>query len=376
MDDNLSNTTSEETVDSSCPNCGSKLKFLPGTNKLQCESCGSVFDIVSLGQGRLQDEEVDYVSTINKLSEETSINYLQRSIHCESCGAMFLINSKCISTACPFCGSNKVIEENKEEQIIKINGVIPFILNEKDVMQCFKKWIKSKFLAPGKFKSGLAKPSFSGFYIPFYTFDSNSSTHYTAMRGNYYYVTRTIHSKNGTRFVQERHINWTPVSGNFNLNFDDVLVNGTNNSYKNMIDNIMYYDFNKMEKYQEEYLMGYYTEKASMPLNVGFEEAKKVMISKIKLQCIKNIKGDTYSNLKFQSNFNNITFKQIVVPIYNGHYMFRNKTYNFICNGQNGKFVGNYPISKLKVFLIVFGIIAIIITIFVILYFYLNGWRI
>lgn len=371
MDNQPLQTKNTLNINSRCPNCGSTLKFLPGTNNLQCESCGSTFAITSIGQGRLDEEETDYYSTLQALEKEKTIKYVQRSIHCESCGALILLNDKCVSTSCPFCGSNKVVEEEKEDQILKINGVIPFVLDENAVYKSFIKWINTRGMAPSKLKKGLLRPSFSAFYIPFYTFDADTKTFYTANRGDYYYVTRTYHSGKSTRVVTERRIRWTPTSGNIDKHFNDVLISGTNNSLKGMIEKITYYDFDVMQKYQEEFLLGYYTEKASVALPNGFDEAKRTMAKKVELVCISDIGGDTYSDLNYKIKFTNITFKQIVVPIYNGHYMFHGKRYNFICNGQNGKFVGNYPISPLKVTMIVLSVILILVVIFVLLYIYI-----
>ena len=45
--------------------------------------------------------------------------------------------------------------EDKEEEIIKITGVLPFNKNEQDVKNIFKDWVKNRFFAPNKFKKGL-----------------------------------------------------------------------------------------------------------------------------------------------------------------------------------------------------------------------------
>ena len=44
--------------------------------------------------------------------------------------------------------------------------------------------------APSKLKKGKMSPKYSGVYIPFYTFDSETFSKYTAWRGDYYYNMR------------------------------------------------------------------------------------------------------------------------------------------------------------------------------------------
>ena len=132
-------------IDSKCLNCGSELKFLPGSKKVECISCGSTFDIDSLGSGKLQSEEVDYVKALEEVKKSSIIVKKQRTIHCQDCGSLIYLSDKAVSVICPFCNSNRVIQEDKENEIIKINGVIPFQLNESDVKVAFQTWIKNKY---------------------------------------------------------------------------------------------------------------------------------------------------------------------------------------------------------------------------------------
>lgn len=348
----------QEYVDSKCPNCGSKLKFLPGSSCIQCISCDSKFDIDSLGRGSLDNEEMDYSSTIEKIKNNNVEVKKQRTIHCESCGGLIMLNDRAVSVTCPFCNSNRVVVEEKQEEVIKIAGVVPFVLNEKNVEDTFKKWIKKKVFAPRKFKKGKIKPSFSAFYIPFYTFDSDTASAYSAYRGDYYYVTKRVRTSNGYKTVRERKIRWTFVRGNVFLNFDDVLVNGTNNILNKYVSKISNYDLNMMEKYQEKFLLGYYAERPSITLEEGFNGAKNSMMNSIRSKCISQIGGDTYRDLRVQTNFNNVTFKQIMLPIYNGSYEYNKKIYKFVCNGQNGKFDGKCPISPFKIIMLVLAILV------------------
>ena len=369
MEENNTKTIQEEYINSKCPNCGSELKFLPGTKKIKCISCDSEFDIQSLGTGKLDDEEVNYLDTLKKIQNAAITHQKQRTIHCQDCGGLILLNERTVSVQCPFCGSNRVVVEDKENEIIKINGIVPFLLNENDVKKQFHLWIKKKFFAPKKFKKGQLHPSYSAFYIPFYTFDAKTDSNYTGYRGDYYYTTRTVHTKNGTKVVSERHTRWNYRTGRIQIHFDDILINGTNNYLNQYVSKIASYDFAKMEKFQEKFLLGYYTEKPSISLEQGFESAKTTMMENIKIACIKDIGGDTYSNLNFKTNFSDVTFKQIMAPIYNGHYTYKNKKYNFLCNGQNGKFVGNYPISTAKIIVIVFLSLLVVALVFLLFYF-------
>lgn len=358
----------QEYIDSKCPNCGSKLRFLPGTKKVICDSCNSTFKINSLGYGNLEDEEIDYKETLEKIKNSSIETKKQRTIHCENCGGLIILNDKTISTKCPFCNSNKVVEEEKQEEIIKIVGIIPFVFAKEDVERLFSSWIKKKFFAPKKFKKGKIFPVFSMIYIPFYTYDSSTISNYTAQRGDYYYVTKTVKSGDSYRTVTERHIRWTNVRGTLTYDFDDVLINGTNSFLNNYINAISNYDLSKLEKYQEEFLLGHYAERASVKLDEGFYYAKNIMNQTIKAKCIRRIGGDTYRFLKINTRYEDVTFKQIMLPICNGIYSYNKRNYRFVCNGQTGKFYGKYPLSPLKITILVLIILLLLAAIFLLVY--------
>lgn len=350
----------ETVIRSKCPNCGSELKFQPDNQSLCCVSCGSEFPIESIGKGKLDSEENDYAATLQLLKKNIVVEK-QRVIHCEDCGGLIVLNQRTISTICPFCGSNRTVQEDQTDDVIKIDGVIPFTITEEEIQKRFKEWIHKKIMAPKKLKKGKLSPSFSAFYIPFWTYDADTKSRYSANRGDYYYTTRVVRTKNGTHTVRERHTRWTHVNGVVDHFFDDVLIRGTSNTLNNEIDKIKNFDFTKMEKYQEQFLLGYYAEKPSITLEQGFTNARQIMMEQIKLLARRQIGGDVIENLNVSTNFSAVTFKQIMAPIYNGHYVYNKKKYRFVANAQTGKFSGSAPISPIKVTLIVFAALIVIV---------------
>ena len=357
--EDVKNNQDQAYINSKCPNCGSKLAFVPGSNKVKCESCGSDFEIKSLGQGKLDDQEKDYFATLDKLNK-THKSVKQRTIKCDNCGANFILNDKTISTKCPYCSSNRVVVEEKQEELIKIDGVVPFALDKSQVKEKIQLWMKKRKMAPFGWKKKVNSIEFNGFYIPYYTYDSSTYSTYSAYRGDYYYV--TVRTKNGTH--QERRVKWTFVRGNLDEKFDDVLVSGVPTRVDKHIYRISSFDFKYMEKYQESFMLGYYSERPTLSLRDGFENAKKQMYDRIRQLCVSRIGGDTYKDLKVDSRFEDVTFKQIMAPIYSGSYQYQNKTKYFVCNGQTGQVSGDCPKSVIKISILVILILAIIALLF------------
>ena len=127
----------KEAVNSKCPQCGSTLHFDPESQNLICDNCGS---IIPLNGKEGTIEEYDFETYLQKYknNKENEINTENKiNIRCEDCGALIMIDKNQLSTECPFCGSNKTIKQNIEDEIIHIEGIIPFQLSEEDNNQLF-----------------------------------------------------------------------------------------------------------------------------------------------------------------------------------------------------------------------------------------------
>ena len=78
------------------------------------------------------------------------------------------------------------------EFMIQPRSLLPFKIEIKEAYSEFIKWVKKLWFAPGDLKkSSLGTEMFKGIYVPYWTFDSDTSTSYTGQRGVHYYVTET-----------------------------------------------------------------------------------------------------------------------------------------------------------------------------------------
>ena len=85
------------------------------------------------------------------------------------------------------------------------------------------------------------------------------------------------------------------------------------------------------------------------------------------------LSGYSYDGINFYSQNTKIlsaSFKFVLVPIYIGHYFYKQKQYFFYVNGSSGKVYGKTPASPIKITLFVLAII-LIIAMFALLFNYL-----
>ena len=137
------NNEMEETLseDYSCPSCGAPIKFDPNTSTLECSYCGFK-QIIS---GETSSEEYD----LENASEDDSWGDEAKLVKFENCSAKNVIDKNSITSTCPFCGSNQVVDTD-ELSGIKPQRVIPFKLNEGDASTKYHTWVKKRFFTPSK----------------------------------------------------------------------------------------------------------------------------------------------------------------------------------------------------------------------------------
>ncbi len=62
---------------------------------------------------------------------------------------------------------------------------------------------------------------------------------------------------------------------------------------------------------------------------------------------------DTTSQIVVQPTFSQISYKHVLLPVWMATYQYKNKTYQYMINGQTGDVSGSFPYSVIKVTLLV-----------------------
>ncbi|MCX7696621.1 MAG: hypothetical protein N2Z72_02875 [Bacteroidales bacterium] len=340
-----------------CTQCGAFLVFSPGTNALTCPYCG---DVQTFSPEKAKNiEEQDFLEHFDKIASEEQVSWT--TIQCPSCGAMSRYDAYKIGDICPFCGVPIVVEKTSIARVIKPQALIPFQIDVKKAYLIFQKWRKKLWFAPTSFKKWLINPEkFKGVYIPYWTYDTFTSTYYRGLRGDYYYVTVTYVEQGQTKTRSEQRIRWTPVSGLVQHFFDDVLVVASKNLPTKYIYQLEPWNLENINPYDERYLLGFQTEMYQIGLKEGFEIAKTRMDPIINQLIRQDIGGDQQQIHYKQTSYDKITFKHILLPIYLSSFRYKNKVYRFLINGQTGEIKGERPYSFWKIFFFVLSVLIVL----------------
>jgi len=344
-----------------CTSCGADLKYKPGTEHLTCEYCGAQNEIPKI-EGEI--EELDFRKFLAEKSE-TEETIVERFVKCESCGASSTLEPNVTSALCPYCSTPMVVEQANDETVIQPKSLLPFKLDKDAAKGQFQKWIKKLWFAPNDLKkAALNFDHFKGIYIPYWTFDTNTDTHYVGQRGEHYYVTEsyttTENGKTVSKTRQVQKTRWYPASGNVHKFFDDILTVATRSLPKKYIYKLEPWDLENLIPFNKNYLSGFITEKYQIELAEGFDIAKEIADSKIHSLVKDDIGGDEQRIISINTNYNDIKFKHLLLPVFVSAYKFKDKLYQFLVNGRTGEVQGQRPYSWVKIALTVLGTAIVI----------------
>ncbi len=336
-----------------CDGCGGVMEFDIATQGLKCPNCGNTQKI----KNRAKDI-VEHTFTKRKAQSISVKEKTSHTMECKGCGAQVEVAADCTATECPYCGSKYVLAEKQVESIIP-DGVLTFQVDKHKAGDIFTKWINRRYLAPGALKNLYEKDKLQGVYVPYWTFDADTICDYHAEGGK----NRKVKEKdsNGNE-VTKTVTDWYPVHGRVKQFFDDILVKASKNMKGSLLRGVEPYDTKKIVSYQPTYLSGYGAECYTVSLEDAHRDAIGQMETELRSMSRKDIfrKYDEVKNLSVDIDYNDETYKHILLPVYATAYTYKGKNYSVLINGQNGKIKGDYPKSVAKIALIIAIIAAII----------------
>lgn len=362
MAENLGNTAeqveeisqgfTEDVTDKKCPNCGATVVYDPETLSMSCPFCGYSRQLPKPEDNGQDVEELDFSSAKNR--ESLDWGKAKKSLVCKNCGAETIMDSADTAQCCPYCGSTQVMPVDDDDSVVAPGGVVPFEITKEKAAQLFKSWMKGKFFAPNEAKKSCEAKNFSGVYLPYWTYDSQTTSPYEIKlgfnhkdaKGNTYTTYRTYYG------IYERFI-------------DDEVVYASKKTNNPYIKSASKFDFSKLRKYSPEFIAGFLAERYTVGLDEGWNIAKgqikDTLENEISSMEKKKRKADSVSKLTFNTSYAKVTYKYILAPIWIANFKFKDKLYNIVVNGQNGQIRGEAPVSPIKVILTILAVIAVIV---------------
>jgi LSD1 subclass zinc finger protein len=344
-----------------CSNCGAELQYQPGTTELICGYCDTRNEInvsdVEIAEKKLED----YLAKMQSATPTETVT----TVACESCGAENPFDDTAVGKNCLFCGGHLLVNDASRCEQIRPQAVIPFAVNNSEAVERYRKWLKGLWFAPNKLQRMENLPAaLKGVYIPYWTFDAQTDTVYTGMRGirrtETQRYTVTVNGKTETRTRTKTRVDWYPTAGKISQFFDDELVLANDRLPEGITQQLHPWDLHKLTPFEHDFLRGFLVESYNVDLASGFDKGRKQMEEKIRRLIKQDIGGDEQRITSMKVAWDDLTFKHILLPVYISAYRYNSKPYRFMVNGQSGKVNGERPYSFWKIAGAVIATLAVI----------------
>jgi len=330
-----------------CPNCTGPLHFVGESGQLECDYCGTKYEVNIIEELYADKEKAAAAAAENKMdwdmsaaggewSDEEAAH--MRAYSCPSCGAQIICDETTAATSCLYCGNPTVIPGQFNAQL-KPDYVIPFKLDKKAALQALQAYYKGKKFLPKSFADKNHVEEIKGVYVPFWLFDgkADANIRFTATKVNSYTqgdyrVTETDHY----RVVREGSIA-----------FEKVPVDGSSKMPDAHMDAVEPFEYSELKPFSSAYLPGYFADKYDIDSTTCSERANE----RIRLSTERAFAATAagYATLKPEHSLINLkkgNIKYAFMPVWLLSTKWQENTYLFAMNGQTGKLIGDLPIDK------------------------------
>jgi predicted RNA-binding Zn-ribbon protein involved in translation (DUF1610 family) len=351
----------EQTRTYPCDSCGAALVFDPATQNLLCLSCGRSHAIVIDPQRRVIDHDLQ--STMTQLrglmatEHPSAAAVTEREIVCQSCGGRSTFSGTLTSSRCPYCATPIQRDDIHDAPLrLPVDGILPFRLDDKQGRDVIEKWIHSRWFAPTEFKKYRELGAFTSIYAAYFTYDADTTTSYTGMRGDTYTVT----TGSGDNRRTETRTRWRHRSGVVRSTFDDVAVLANTGFDTERVHELEPWPTAQATPYSPEFVAGHLCRTYDHDADQCFPVAQERINAGIDAAIRRDIGGDKQRISQTDTRYNALTFKHVLLPIWLLTVVYAGNPFQVFINGVTGEVQGQRPWSTVK---IVFAVLAALILI-------------
>ena len=328
-----------------CPNCTGPLHFGSASGLLECDHCGSKFEVSIIEQLYADKEQAAAsagtepqwdISMTNNFTPEEAAH--MRGYLCPSCSAAIICDDTTAATSCPYCG-NPTVVPGQFTGGLKPDFVIPFRMDKNAAIAELKKYYKGKRLLPKSFAEDNHMGEIKGVYVPFWLYDglTDSSMRFRATKVS-------THRKGNWEITDTDHYR---VTRSGRVAFEKVPVDGSSKMPDAHMDAVEPFNYADLRPFSSAYLPGFLAEKYDEDAMMCSQRANKRIIASTERAFASTTTGYStltreYSNIDLKSG----AVKYALLPVWLLSTKWKEKTFLFAMNGQTGKLIGDLPVDR------------------------------
>lgn len=320
-----------------CPNCMGVMKYDMDKGVLICPYCGYEEEIIYAGSDMKVTEEVsrrdlfgyhgiEGIPITDDALVEKASDWGQKMVQasCNACGGEIVFPAGSMTAICPYCDSAFLDITDTTQK--PPTAIVLFKYKRDGFKQSMATPIFDNILCPKAFKKSINFDEFASMYVPVWVIDVGVEISYHAQH------------------QQQVH------DGIFKKVYNGIEV-AASNVYKLLMDDQKEnYDIELHAAYKPELVSGCVVQKYTVTLKDAYEIAKSQIQEKVYKQLqwklLRDLKAPDEKAIKVEYkdiNYVDSTYRLILVPVYFHSIPYEGKIYPQSINGQNGKYVGDFP---------------------------------
>ena len=302
-----------------CPACTGPLHFVGESGKLECEYCGTTYE----------------VAEIEKLYREKEAASAAAQAKADAA-----LEQDTAATSCPYCG-NPTVVPGQFTGGLKPELVIPFKLDKEAAVAALKKYYKGKKFLPKAFSEQNHIQEIQGVYVPFWLCDCQVDGTAT------YHARNTRTWKEGDYEITETKHYQVDRSGQ--IGFRQIPVDASTKMPDAHMDAIEPYDYSELREFSTAYLPGFLADKYDVSQQESLSRLEVRAKNSAAMELRGTVKGyETVETKKRDLYLTQSNMKYALMPVWVLSTKWNGKNFLFAMNGQTGKLIGDLPVDKGK----------------------------
>ena len=350
-----------------CPACTGPLHYSAKSGKLECDYCGSSFDVAEIEAlyARKEAEAAAAKQAADAKAEAAQAAKAEaaeaaaasggwdtsdlsrdwgaeadslRVYSCPSCGAELICDQSTAATACPYCG-NPAIVPGQFSGALRPDYILPFRLSKDDAVQALRAHYKGKPFLPRSFTSANHIEQIQGVYVPFWLFDGGAegAASYRASNTN-------VYETGDYEITETRHYHVVRAGS---LAFEKIPVDASSKMPDDHMDSIEPFDYAQLRPFSTAYLPGYLADK----YDVTIDDSRDRADTRCRETLAQALRDTVTGYGACVTEREDIALRRgkvhyALLPVWMLSTKWHGQDFLFAMNGQTGKLVGDLPTDR------------------------------
>jgi len=270
-----------------------------------------------------------------------SVQLNLKKIGCSSCGAEVIFDPGTQMINCNFCGSKFEIEKAVDDEIITPDGILPFKITKEQYEDAVLGWLSEGDYTPDDILNSTVFDSVNGVYLPMWLYKGRYHGNWSASSGYERREEYTEWSESQKKNVRKSRIvtDWRPSSGQCAGEFSILAFAGAGHGIKPDIAVYAHgtnFSRGEMKAFDSKYSMGFNLVDFTVDEHSTWDTLGKMQAdSQVEIDAKKRIPGDKYKDFYCDVLYDKEQPLRVYVPFWITNYKYSEKEFHVYMDGTS-----------------------------------------